>query len=380
MTQQTKIEWTDFTVNFWEGCQKVGPGCDHCYAEARDVRFTGGTHWGPGAPRRKVKGGIAKLRKINREAPAFHTAHGHWPRVFCSSLSDVFDKAVDLEWLDEAFEAMDEALDTRIQLLTKRIGNVIKRIPTAWHDGGWPAHVGLMITVVNQAEAYRDIPKLLDLKARLGIPWVGLSMEPLLGPVDLTRWTATANVTCKACGKAFWLHDADPCSHAKWGAWTLACPNCGDCRCKPGGGKSPFPTIPNDWIKKAAGRFDHIHPTIPLGSALDWVIVGGESGHNARPMHPDWVRSLRDQCDAAGTPFLFKQWGEWADQTNTKKTGSADHIFTASGEVLGVGVRRFGLGMVEENWQAKGGAWMSKTGKARAGRLLDGRTWDGVPT
>lgn len=367
---ETKIEWTDFTVNFWEGCQKVGPGCDHCYAEARDVRFTGGKHWGPLAPRRKVKGGIAKLRKINREAPAFYAAHGYWPRVFCSSLSDVFDNWVDPAWRVEAIHEIENAPDVRVQLLTKRVGNVEGMIPFGWgtHDP-WPAHVGLMITVVNQAEADRDIPKLLDLKARLGIPWVGLSMEPLLGPVDLTRWTATANVTCKACGKAFWLHDADPCSHAKWGAWTLACPSCGDCRCKPGGGKSPFPTIPNDWIKKAVGRFEHIHPTIPVGSALDWVIVGGESGRNARPMHPDWVRSLRDQCEAAGTPFLFKQWGEW---------GPCDHLIQGLkfGCFNDAGQWQY---PVSEEWARQGRQIMLRAGKARAGRLLDGRAWNGVP-
>ena len=186
MADQTKIEWTDFTVNFWEGCQKVGPGCDNCYAEARDVRFTGGSHWGPGAPRRLVKGGIAKLRNINREAGAFYAEHGRWPRVFCSSLSDVFDNAVDPDWRKDAFKDIDAATDTRIQLLTKRIGNVEKMAPQMWRDGGWPSHVGLMITVVNQDEANRDIPKLLDLKTRLGVPWVGLSIEPMLGPISLS--------------------------------------------------------------------------------------------------------------------------------------------------------------------------------------------------
>lgn len=109
MVFETTIEWADFTVSFWEGCQKVGPGCDNCYAEARDIRFTGGSHWGPGAPRRKVKGGIAKLQKINRQAEAFREEHRRWPRVFCSSLSDVFDNAVDPQWRREAFTAITAA-------------------------------------------------------------------------------------------------------------------------------------------------------------------------------------------------------------------------------------------------------------------------------
>jgi protein gp37 len=284
MSNQTKIEWCDFTVNFWEGCQKVGPGCDHCYAEARDVRFTGGSHWGPQAPRRKVKGGIGKLGRINRQARAFHAEHGHWPRVFCSSLSDVFDNAVDRGWRYEAFAAINLCTNTRAILLTKRIGNVFAMIPPGWASPelfGWPSHVGLMITVVNQEEADRDIPKLLDLKARLGIPWVGLSMEPLLGTVTL---------------KLNWLHD----------------------------------------------RF-----------CLDWIIVGGESGRHARPSNPQWFRDIRDQCEAAGTPFLFKQWGEWVSVSEVEGPGQ-HHKF-------------------------EDGRTARRTGKKLAGRTLDGRTWDQFP-
>lgn len=184
MLHQTKIEWTDYTVNFWEGCQKVGPGCDNCYAEARDVRFTGGSHWGAGAPRRKVKGGVAKLRKINREADAFFNEHGYRPRVFCSSLSDIYDNAVNHEWRVEAFDEMEAATNCRFQLLTKRVGNVEGLTPGSI-TRAWPSHIGLMITVVDQNEFDRDAPKLLALKARLGIPWVGISYEPALGPLNL---------------------------------------------------------------------------------------------------------------------------------------------------------------------------------------------------
>lgn len=311
MTAQTKIEWTDFTVNFWEGCQKVGPGCDHCYAEARDVRFTGGTHWGPGAPRRKVKGGIAKLRKINREAEAFRAEHGRWPRVFCSSLSDVFDNALGLaEWRREAFEAVEAATDTRIQLLTKRVRNVERFTPASWRMGRWPSHVGLMITVVNQAEADRDIPKLLDLKARLRIPWVGLSMEPLLGPVDLTVLAEDG-----------------------WSAIDALRPYSAEQARK-------------DWGDESEGPFRDC-------PALDWIIVGGESGHQARPSNPQWFRDIRDQCKAAGTPFLFKQWGEWVSVSEVEGPGQ-HHKF-------------------------EDGRTVRRTGKKLAGRTLDGRTWDGFP-
>lgn len=327
MMQQTKIEWTDFTVNFWEGCQKVGPGCDHCYAEARDQRFTGGQHWGPGAPRRKVKGGIAKLRKINREAEAFNDQHNRWPRVFCSSLSDVFDNAVDPAWRREAFAEITDATETAIMLLTKRVGNVFQMIPPRWASpvlGGWPAHVGLMITVVNQSEADRDIPKLLDLKARLGIPWVGLSMEPLLGPVDLTEVAKDR------------------------------------------------PDL------RAAYVWDALRKTGGAPAALDWIIVGGESGHNARPMHPDWARSLRDQCLAAGVPFLFKQWGEWAvaldrdrDDPDWRADYSRNYVDHGKSRWLNI---EGGRGFHGERFHV-----MAHVGKVRAGRLLDGRTCDQFP-
>lgn len=324
MTNQTKIEWTDFTVNFWEGCQKVGPGCDHCYAEARDIRFTGGQHWGPGAPRRKVKGGIAKLRKINRDALAFNDQHNRWPRVFCSSLSDVFDNAVDQAWRSEAFTEITAATETAIMLLTKRVGNVFAMIPPGWASpelGGWPAHVGLMITVVNQEEADRDIPKLLDLKARLGIPWVGLSMEPLLGPVDLTYWL----------------------------------------------GSQPYLPGASTYVGS-----DGLERQDIGGQALDgidWVICGGESGHQARPMHPDWARSLRDQCAAAGVPFLFKQWGEYAP-TDIMSIDDLPQL-----RVL----RSIGRGEDRLTHTFPDLTQMGRIGKKAAGRLLDGRTWDQFP-
>lgn len=362
MTQQTKIEWTDFTVNFWEGCQKVGPGCDHCYAEARDTRFTGGKHWGPGAPRRKVKGGIAKLRKINRDADKFHAEHGHWPRVFCSSLSDVFDNAVDRDWRVEAFKELTAATNTRPQLLTKRIGNVFQMIPPAWAMK-WPAHVGLMITVVNQDEADRDIPKLLALKARLGIPWVGLSMEPLLGPVDLERVGNLNSIRA-----SFPDVVATEERHIRPEPISGFQINVIGTR-HPGQGVAFYQT-PNHMGGFAIGcqRWPHI----------DWVIVGGESGHNARPTHPDWIRSLRDQCEAAGTPFLFKQWGEWAPGE------CCHHIPTRSERIATWWNDTWSFDCLtpkaSEEMHYDDAPDLYRIGKARAGRLLDGRTWDGVPT
>lgn len=328
MTEQTLISWTDFTVNFWEGCQKVGPGCDHCYAETRDKRFTGGKHWGPGAPRRKVKGGVAKLRGINKRAGEFHASSGYWPRVFCSSLSDVFDNAVDPAWRREAFTEIEAATDTRIQLLTKRVGNVFQMIPPEWVHVAWPSHVGLMITVVNQTEADRDIPKLLDLKARLGIPWVGLSIEPMLGPIDLT---------CLEWVNGEIIHQ--------------------DCALT-----ATTKTILSDGQSYTGDR--------TVRGKIDWVICGGESGPGARPMHPDWARSLRDQCAAADVPFHLKQWGEWAEIEPTEELRAKAQMPGQCGKLW-----NFADG-TRDGWRT--GKMAAMIGKKKAGRKLDGVTHDGV--
>lgn len=187
MGELTGIAWTDSTMNWWEGCTKVGPGCDHCYAEARDHRFTGGAHWGPGAPRRLMSQHTRNNpSRWQRDAAAFMAEHGHPRRVFASSLADVFDNEVPDEWRAAAFTSMEATPDLRWQICTKRVSNVAKMIPFTWYDGGasaWPRNVGLLITVVTPAEIARDVPRLLELKRRFGIPWVGLSIEPMIAPV-----------------------------------------------------------------------------------------------------------------------------------------------------------------------------------------------------
>lgn len=314
MTENTKIEWADHTFNPWVGCQKVGPGCDNCYAEGWAKR-SGLVTWGPGEDRRLTS--AANWRqplKWNAQAKASGTR----ARVFCASLADVFDNAVRPEWRSALWDLIQQTPHLDWLLLTKRPGNIPDMLPASWGPEGWP-NVWLGCTVVNQAEADRDIGKLFAVPARVRF----LSMEPLLGPVDITQW----------------LHD----SH---------CPirTEGVCICDE-----------------------------PFEARIDWVIVGGESGPKARPMHPDWARSLRDQCQAAGVPFLFKQWGEWADCTDAPhRFNTEDYIFTSSGEVLGAGHYKHG-GSVTPGWESKGGSWMSKAGKARAGRLLDGREWNQLP-
>lgn len=327
MAENTKIEWADHTFNPWEGCTKVGPGCDNCYAEARNHRF-GGNNWGPGVPRRLTSvANWAKPIKWNREAEA----KGIRPRVFCASLADWLDNEVPAEWLVHLLDLIRRTPNLDWLLLTKRIGNWSSRIQAAcdhieglytgdavsavcsldlitrlrdWQNGSPPQNVWIGATIVNQQEAERDIHKLLEVPAPVSF----LSMEPLLGPVNLTELPYRFNGFTDQVVKTL---------NALTGNITVHDPVFGR------GG----------WIP-----------------GIDWVIVGGESGPGARPMHADWARSIRDQCEEVAVPFLFKQWGEFRPNWFTNEHGEKD-----------------------------GPEWMDRMGKKMAGRELDGRTWDERP-
>ncbi|MFM0630716.1 phage Gp37/Gp68 family protein [Paraburkholderia xenovorans] len=333
MSENSKIEWTDHTFNPWEGCQKVGPGCDQCYAEARNARFAGGTaiNWGPGAPRRRTS--AANWRKPlawNATHAEFFSVHGRRQRVFCASLADVFDNAVDPVWRADLFRLIRSTPNLDWLLLTKRIGNARQMIDDARDADAigpvWPwENVWLGATIVNQEEADRDIPKLMQVPARVRF----LSMEPLLGPVDL---------------KLMHYEDSED--------------------------------------RDAQGRI--IANT--RRRCLHWVIVGGESGPGARPMHPHWPRSLRDQCEHAGVPFLYKQWGEWTDEDWGERAGYKDTAgVLPSGELLlmsqGYSPPFDDAKRLEAagNVRLDGRMLMDRVGKKLAGRMLDGRTHDEFP-
>lgn len=235
MAEASSIEWTDATVNFWWGCTKVSPGCDNCYAEQWNA-FRGSGQWGPGAPRRIIKGASALLRRINRNSGKFVQVHGRRPRVFMHSMSDVFDNEVSNETRHEALRQAAAATAVHIQIVTKRIGNVRDMVPPEWLDT-WPAHVGQIISVCTQREATRDISKLRALKRELNLPWVGISMEPMLEPItklDLTdidwvivggesgkrgqvtrplhpAWVTAVQAGCVRAGTAFFFK--------QWGDW-----------------------------------------------------------------------------------------------------------------------------------------------------------------
>ena len=267
MAETTEIAWADSTFNPWIGCTKVSPGCDGCYAEVstpvRIMRAKGVEPWGPHGQRQRTS--VHNWRQPvawNAGADAFEREHGRRRRVFCASLADVFDNAVDPQWRADLFGLIEKTPNLDWLLTTKRIGNVRAMVPAAWLEpAAWPKNVRIIITVVNQDEADRDIAKLLALACPNG-----LSMEPLLGSVDL-------GLQCEN-----WSDDIvmDP----ETGAY--------EC-CK-------------------ACDFTGI------GNAIDWVICGGESGPKARPMHPDWARQLKRQCEAANVAFFMKQMGGARDK------------------------------------------------------------------
>lgn len=179
----TGISWTDLTFNPWIGCQKVSPACDHCYAESLATTRLG-VGWGPGAKRRRTApGNWQKPPRWHRLAQAA----GVRLKVFCASLADVFDNAVDDQWRADLAALIIATPSLDWMLLTKRIGNA-RAMLTAMFPDGVPPNVALGVTIANQEEANRDLPKALSVKLGLGIQRLFVSAEPLLGPLDLTRY------------------------------------------------------------------------------------------------------------------------------------------------------------------------------------------------
>lgn len=183
MAQDSAIEWTDHTFNPWIGCTKVGPGCDHCYAEALMDTRRGKVEWG--GERIITKSTWAQPLRWQRAAAAFHAEHGRRQRVFCASLADVFDnhRSILPEWRIALGKLIVSCPDLEWLLLTKRIGNALNFLIEMFPDGV-PRNVRVGATVVNQEEWDRDWRKVRQVKVACHLkPF--LSMEPLLGRVNL---------------------------------------------------------------------------------------------------------------------------------------------------------------------------------------------------
>lgn len=340
---ETKIEWTwtlgpdgilhrGFTLNFWIGCQEVSPACDFCYAKTQNLRRHWVDGWGPHGQRRRTQY-WNDARRWNRMARDL----GVRLKVFSNSLSDFFDKAVDDKpWRDDAWALIDECRDLDWLILTKRPQNIPNRLPVGWMrqqgDGKpfqpWP-HVWFGTTTENQEEADRRIPHLLAVPAAKRF----LSCEPLLGAVRLDMLTR----------------------YVQSGAL----------------------------IDNALTGFSSNGYGGSYGSKIDWVIAGGESGPDARSWHPDWARSLRDQCSKVGVPFFWKQNGEWSQEDAHRKVVphamANDGTLYRSGDLAWPNGARRGEAIRADHDKAHL-TMMYRVGKKAAGALLDGVEHRAMPT
>jgi protein gp37 len=334
----SSIEWTETTWNPITGCDRVSPGCDNCYAlgMAKRLKAMGSEKYQTdGDPRTSGPGfGVAMHSDVLTQPLRWK----HPRTVFVNSMADLFHQAVTDDYIAQVFAVMAATPQHTYQILTKRHGRmrslmgnedfaaqamdlslVVKEVPVGArpHGDTWPLpNVWLGVSVEDQKRADLRIPALLMTCAAVRF----LSCEPLLGPVDLTKV-----------------------------AWT-------------GGGGTHLDVV--------HGRHGVSDVWATQAKHVDWVIVGGESGPGARPMHPVWATSLRDQCRSADVPFFFKQWGEWIPESiASSERGAATALYLEHDGTNRLAVRG-----------ARGDAvTVQRLGKHKTGRLLDGRTWDQYP-
>ncbi len=257
MADGTKIGWTDATWSPVTGCTRVGPGCDHCYMFREWPRLHGMQ-----VPGYEGEPGQVALHEERLNVPL------RWKRprkVFVCSMADLFHSAVPFEFLDSVFNTMHAASQHTFQTLTKRPGRMLQfvrwresRYPGISPSVLWPDNVWAGTSLEMMQDGKRNLAARLDLLAEVPAKVRWVSAEPLLGDLDLSRWLP----------------------------------------------KYMAPISLGHIYAGERGR--RIQDGI-----LDWVVVGGESGPAARPMNPEWVRNIRNQCEAANVPLFFKQWGLW---------------------------------------------------------------------
>ena len=323
MGDKSKIEWTESTWNPITGCTPVSEGCANCYAK------------------REAEGRLRGKFGYPQDEPFRVTFHGEdrlndplrWKRprkIFVCSMGDLFHEDVPVEWIDKVIDAVARCEQHRFMLLTKRPERMksyflalrddpeqamrfrsgrteLHKYALALRRGEPLRNVWLGVTAENQQRADERIPLLLQIPAAKHF----VSVEPMLGPVN-------------------------------------------------------FVDVPVGML----GPLRPIRKGLPADiPRIDWVICGGETGPEARPMHRKWVRSLRDQCVAAKVPFFFKSWGEWKF--------SYEVIIPEYDKADGL-----------EYWRRPGekpmvafpdGTTLERLGRRRTGRELDGRTWDEEP-
>jgi protein gp37 len=361
---KTKIEWTDAVWNPVTGCTKVSAGCKFCYAE-RDFHRPY-----PGRDFTDVRTHPDRLlQPLRWRRPR---------RIFVDSMGDLFHEDVPPQFIDQCFAVMALADRHTFQVLTKRPERMRNYFNLAYvtgldlpsicaeariercaetiarmrgpkmEDAYWKRlltqpyqNVWLGVSIEDQATADERVPLLLQTRAAVRF----VSYEPALGPVSLTRFFTGNASQCERCGGIYESGKMDP----------RACPKC------------------------------YGLPTFQKPHGIDWIIAGGESGPNARPSHPDWFRSVRDQCQAAGVPFFFKQWGEWypTPMRNVVMPSDAGKLlpFTVACSTVRREAGKTVYHAYPSTLQDGIGTFehLDRIPKKLSNRLLDGREWNEFP-
>ena len=299
----THIEWTDATWNPVTGCTRVSPGCVNCYIDWAPPFRVEGRHFTDRDGNRSHAIGATTGVRLHPDRLDWPLRKRSWrgKRVFVCSLADLFHDDVPDEYIARVFAVMALTPEVTYQVLTKR-----------------PARMrALLASGTFAGMVWRDVD---DLSWPLPNVWLGVTVE------DQERADQRIPILLDTPAAVRWL--------------------------------SCEPLLGPVNLGRAVGTYYGGDPREDE-SGIDWVVAGGESGPGARPMHPDWARSLRDQCRDAGVPFLFKQWGDLV----TEEQAPEDITLPA------VSWRHLG--------DDQPPVW--RVGKKRAGRLLDGRTHDGYP-
>ena len=335
MADRTAIEWTDATWNPVRGCTRVSEGCRFCFAEAIAARFSDA-----GAP---YHGFADRMRTGSKWTGRVEVI---WPlldlplrwqrprRIFVNSMSDLFHQALSIPELAHIYAVMVAAVHLRghiFQVLTKR--------------------PGLMRHVLAQQQF-----------------WEQVNAEATAHIMDRTDPLHRRSDDARA------THDENGPDHPPPGIWLGT-----SVEDQPAADER----LPELAATPAALRFLSCEPLLeaitPSLTAIDWVICGGESGPNARPMHPDWARNLRDQCTTAGVPFFFKQWGEWVEVDGPKCRAIAPDAAVSGSWILPDG-RLVGRNPTSNlRYSPYRTPVVAKLGKKRAGAMLDGREWREMP-
>jgi protein gp37 len=391
--KNSKIEWTDATWSPIRGrrrdtgkwgyhCERISPGCQNCYACRMNGRCL--PAWGTGLDYTVPDRDLVEI--YLDEAELEKPLRWNRPRrVFVESMSDLFGEWVPDEMIDRVFAVMALAPQHTFQLLTKRadrmrryivqtkarlsyfpptigrqdaIREEIKRlnielckeqailaVSGSWEAGALPLpNVWLGVSVEDQQHADERVPLLLQTPAALRF----ISAEPLLGPVNLRNLGVDMSTPIAAC--------------------VARRRERGEVVTEESIANYP-PTMGLDCLTGATVSGERM-------SSIDWVICSGESGPGARPMHPDWARSIRDQCEVADVPFFFKQQGEWQFGSSLKR--AQDRVLLNDGTLLKSDAEDASSEQ-RNNWPEYQPHMVARVGKKAAGRLLDGREWNEFP-